>query len=59
MGRKQIPKELKRKVMTCYLSPFQIEQLDKLAKKNDRARIYIIDKAINEYIEKYSEKENT
>lgn len=58
MPKKKIPEEFRKTTLTCYLSPSEIRGIDKIAKETDRARIYVIEQAVIEYLNNHSKEEN-
>ena len=58
MGRHKINKDDKRYVVSCYLSPSQVNTLDRIAEMQNRSRSNVIEIAIIEFIKKYHEEEN-
>lgn len=57
MPKRRIPEEFRKTTLTCYLSPSEIRGIEKIAKETDRARIYVIEQAVIEYIKNHSNKD--
>jgi len=57
MGRRKINKGEKRYVLSCYLSPLEVQMLDEIAEKQDRSRSNVIERAVIEFIKDNSDKD--
>lgn len=57
-GRPRNKEDNLKGIVGCYMSLKNIKTLDEFCKKVERSKSFVIEKAVMNYIENYSEEEN-